>query len=70
MTAISARPNAALVLIEFQREWLDPEHGRLHHLQLPRPRHRRRRQPQHILQHRRRDGTRGAVGFGRRVCVR
>lgn len=32
MTAMSARPNAALVLIEFQREWLDPEHGRLHHL--------------------------------------
>ncbi len=32
MTAMPARPNAALVLIEFQREWLDPSHGRLHHL--------------------------------------
>ncbi|MFJ9607369.1 cysteine hydrolase [Kitasatospora sp. NPDC101176] len=32
MTVTSARPNAALVLIEFQREWLDPEHGRLNHL--------------------------------------
>ncbi|MFD8785377.1 cysteine hydrolase family protein [Kitasatospora sp. NPDC059599] len=32
MTHASARPNAALVLIEFQREWLDPEHGRLNHL--------------------------------------
>ncbi|MFB7618804.1 cysteine hydrolase family protein [Kitasatospora sp. NPDC056181] len=32
MTATPARPNAALVLIEFQREWLDPEHGRLNHL--------------------------------------
>ncbi|GAA1231783.1 hypothetical protein GCM10009665_22520 [Kitasatospora nipponensis] len=32
VSATSARPNAALVLIEFQREWLDPEHGRLHHL--------------------------------------
>ncbi|MFD7904060.1 cysteine hydrolase [Kitasatospora sp. NPDC059722] len=27
-----ARPHAALVLIEFQREWLDPEHGALHRL--------------------------------------
>ncbi|MFF4647348.1 cysteine hydrolase family protein [Streptomyces sp. NPDC001389] len=32
MTVMSAHPNAALVLIEFQREWLDPEHGRLNHL--------------------------------------
>ncbi|MER7772313.1 cysteine hydrolase [Kitasatospora sp. NPDC096140] len=32
MTVMSARPNAALVLIEFQREWLDPDHGRLNHL--------------------------------------
>ncbi|MEV7600890.1 cysteine hydrolase [Kitasatospora sp. NPDC089797] len=29
---MSARSNAALVLIEFQREWLDPDHGRLNHL--------------------------------------
>ncbi|MGK4578661.1 isochorismatase family protein [Kitasatospora sp. HPMI-4] len=32
MTVTPAHPNAALVLIEFQREWLDPEHGRLNHL--------------------------------------
>jgi nicotinamidase-related amidase len=32
MTVSYARPNAALVLIEFQCEWLDPEHGRLNHL--------------------------------------
>ncbi|MEU8514634.1 isochorismatase family cysteine hydrolase [Kitasatospora sp. NPDC048722] len=32
MTSPSARRHAALVLIEFQREWLDAEHGRLNHL--------------------------------------
>ncbi len=50
---------------------LQGHHRQLRHqLQLPGTRDRRRRKPQHLLQHGRRDDARGAVGFGRRVCVR